>query len=80
MQPQPNDEQHPLITRMYAADPPRLYLTPQELADYWAMAPHTLANWRHQGIGPVFTKVGARILYCVRDVIDYEKSQHPADK
>lgn len=80
MQLQTNDDDHPLKVRMRAADPPRMFLTPQELADYWAMATHTLANWRAQGIGPHFTKVGARILYAVDDVIRYEKTINPADK
>ena len=58
---------------------PKLTLTPNELADYWSMAPHTLANWRHQGIGPRFTKVGARVLYRVGDIIDYEKNINPSE-
>ncbi|MBB78334.1 MAG: hypothetical protein CL844_04970 [Crocinitomicaceae bacterium] len=59
---------------------PKANLTPKELAEFWCMADHTLANWRHQGIGPKFTKVGARILYKVEDVIAYEKTHNPADK
>lgn len=77
---QANDDQHPLVARMFASDPPRLYLTPQELADYWAMSPRTLASWRHQGKGPIYTRVGNRALYAVQDVIDYEKTQHPAQQ
>lgn len=71
---------HPLRHLATGDEPPKLFLTPKELADYWRMAAHTLANWRHQGIGPKFTKVGARILYSVDDLIAYEKNHDPADK
>ena len=76
----PPENEHPLVTRQKQFDPPRGYLTPKELAEWWAMAPHTLANWRHQGIGPVFTKVGARILYPVDEIIRYEKNIDPSTK
>lgn len=74
-----NDE-HPLRNLGPKDEPPKLFLTPKELAEYWRMAPHTLANWRHQGIGPKFTKVGARILYGVEDLIAYEKTHDPSLK
>jgi hypothetical protein len=77
--PMPNDD-HPLKHLAPGDEPPKMFLTPKELADYWCMATHTLANWRHSGIGPKFTKVGARIIYAVDDVIRYEKTHNPADK
>ena len=73
-------DDHPLKHLAPGDEPPKMFLTPTELATYWCMASHTLANWRHQGIGPKFTKVGARIIYAVDDVIAYEKNHNPADK
>ncbi len=37
-------------------------LTPDEVARRLKGKPSTLANWRHQGIGPPYLKLG-RILY-----------------
>ncbi len=73
-------DDHPLKHLSPGDEPPKLFLTPKELADYWSMAVHTLANWRHGGIGPTYTKVGARILYSVDDVIAYERTHNPGDK
>lgn len=73
-------DDHPLRHLAHGDEPPKMFLTPNELADYWRMASHTLAIWRHKGIGPKFTKVGARIRYAVDDVIAYEKTHTPADK
>lgn len=78
-----HNEDHPLnkwAKEQGGNGPPKTMMTPKELATYWAMAPHTLANWRHQGIGPHFKKVGARVLYAVSDVINYENHHNPADK
>ena len=40
---------------------------PQEAADHLRMQKQTLANWRCQGGGPAFTRVGNRILYRLTD-------------
>jgi len=73
-------DEHPLLNMKDKDDLPKLFVTPAELANYWRMKPHTLANWRHQGIGPKFTKVGARILYSVTDLIEYEKTIDPGKR
>lgn len=38
-------------------------LTPAEAAQFLRRAPGTLANWRHQGIGPAFVRQGHTVLY-----------------
>ncbi|UTL90701.1 helix-turn-helix transcriptional regulator [Pseudomonas fluorescens] len=50
------------------------FLRPHELAARWngAVSVRTLANWRSQGIGPKFVKVGGRIVYRVADVHEFE--------
>lgn len=35
----------------------------------------TLANWRSQGMGPKFTKVGGKILYPIRALFEWETSR-----
>lgn len=41
------------------------FLTPQELSERYGgrISVRTLANWRSQGSGPPFTKIGGAILY-----------------
>lgn len=41
------------------------YLTPNQVADRYEgrISVRTLANWRYLGNGPVFTRIGGRILY-----------------
>ena len=40
----------------------------EEAADYLGLAPATLANMRSKGGGPVFHKVGARVVYHKSDL------------
>lgn len=51
------------------------FLTPQDLVKRWAGAVTvgTLANWRAQGTGPAFTKIGARVRYALEAVVKYEQ-------
>lgn len=39
------------------------YLTSNQLAERWGLNPVTLSNWRTQGRGPKFLKIGGKILY-----------------
>lgn len=51
------------------------YLTPAELMKRWkdSVKPQTLANWRMQRKGPAFCRVGAKILYPLSAVIEWER-------
>jgi hypothetical protein len=55
----------------------RAHLTPAELAARWHIHPTTLSNWRMQGRGPAYVKLGAgrnaRVLYPTDEVEAYEK-------
>ncbi len=44
------------------------FLTPVELAQLIKLPTQTLANWRSQGSGPPYTKVGNSVRYVVSDV------------
>lgn len=52
-----------------------LFFTPQELVTRWRMdSAQTLANQRHQGIGPPHVKLKTgKVLYRVSDVLSYER-------
>jgi phage terminase Nu1 subunit (DNA packaging protein) len=53
-----------------------VYLTPVQLGQRWKMSTNTLQNWRVQGLGPKFVKMGegrsSRVLYHLDDVLTYE--------
>lgn len=55
----------------------KLFLTPSELVDRYngTVSTRTLANWRSAGISPPFTKVGGRILYPIRELIEWENKR-----
>jgi len=49
------------------------HLNQFELAKRWRMSQRTLERWRWQGIGPVYLKLGMRIVYRVSDVEAFEQ-------
>jgi hypothetical protein len=51
------------------------FLTIDELLARWKnqYAKQTLADWRAQGKGPKFKKIGKKVLYRIKDVIEYEE-------
>jgi predicted DNA-binding transcriptional regulator AlpA len=40
-------------------------------ADYLGLSPITLADWRVQGRGPKYVKLGRRVKYDIADLDDY---------
>lgn len=50
------------------------FLTPTEVAERWGnrVCTRTMANWRTQGNGPRFTKIGGRVLYPLDKLIEWE--------
>ena len=49
-----------------------IYLTATKLAARWHITPHTLGQWRWNGRGPRFSKMGKRILYKLENVEKFE--------
>ena len=49
-------------------------LTPQEVAERWAITSYTLLRWRSEGCGPNYVRIGGRIRYRLADVERYEAS------
>ncbi len=42
------------------------------LAERWLISPRTLEQWRWQGRGPRYLKIGGRVIYRLADVQAYE--------
>lgn len=53
------------------------YLTPAELVLRYksSITTRTLANWRSNGDGPSYTKIGGRVLYPVASVTQWETNR-----
>jgi predicted site-specific integrase-resolvase len=47
-------------------------LVQSELADRWQISERTLEAWRSQGTGPVYLKIGGRVVYRLEDVEAFE--------
>ena len=52
-----------------------LTLAPQEAAECLGIGVATLANWRWNGRGPRFVKLGGRIRYRAIDIVAYLDAQ-----
>lgn len=50
-------------------------MTPLDLSEYLGVPPGTLANWRYQGRGPAFVRVGRLVRYRADDVIEWIEDQ-----
>lgn len=50
------------------------FLRQQELAERWKLSPRTIERWRWLGTGPVYYKIGGRVVYRLEDVIAFENS------
>lgn len=50
------------------------FLRQQELAERWKLSPRTLERWRWLGTGPVYHKIGGRVVYRLEDVLAFENS------
>ena len=46
----------------------RTMIAPPELAEFLGVPPHTLDQWRSQGYGPAWHRVGRHIRYAWRDI------------
>lgn len=51
------------------------HLDQKQLARRWLISPRTLEQWRWQGRGPRFLKLGGRVLYPLSEVRAFEASR-----
>lgn len=49
--------------------------TEKELAKYWGVTKSTLQKWRTSGTGPIYIKIGGRVIYPKAYVLEYEKNR-----
>ena len=54
---------------------PERMATTEELADFLQLPPHTLEQWRSQGKGPDYHKVGRHVRYDWQDVRNWKNAQ-----
>lgn len=47
-------------------------LTPADLAERWQVPARTLGQWRYEGRGPAYVKIGGAVRYRFADVEAYE--------
>lgn len=48
------------------------FFTPQQLAQRWHISEKTLERWRMHGTGPLYYKIGGRVLYGMDQVQAHE--------
>jgi predicted site-specific integrase-resolvase len=48
------------------------HLNQKALAERWLISPRTLEQWRWQGRGPRYVKVGSRVIYRLSDIEAFE--------
>lgn len=53
---------------------PCIALTESELAIRWKLSVKTLRRWRQESLGPIFCKLGSRVVYLLIEVEAYERS------
>lgn len=46
-----------------------------DLARRWKLSPRTLERWRWTGEGPLFVKLGGRVVYRLEDIEAFEAVQ-----
>jgi len=51
-----------------------------ELARRWRISARTLERWRWLKTGPVFLKLGGKVVYALDDVLAYERAQRRGPK
>lgn len=66
-----NFKPRPTARNSQPSDGARKYLTPAEAAAHLRVSAKTLANWRSNGTGPTYKKVGSRVVYDRPVVMDY---------
>ena len=57
------------------ANPTMKHLNQKALAERWLISPRTLEQWRWQGRGPQFLKIGGRVIYPLSEIEAYEAAR-----
>ena len=70
LRPTRDAKRRPKATR---SGPSKAALNEHELAARWGISVKTLRRWRQEQLGPVFCKLGARVIYRITDVEAHER-------
>lgn len=63
------------MTTTSASDDLLPLITASDLSEYLGVPTGTLANWRYQGRGPAFVRLGRHVRYRAQDVLDWISEQ-----
>ena len=58
----------------------KTYFSATEGAEYLGLPPQTLANWRSQGRGPRYAKLGSRVVYGRADLKGFFEANIVSDR
>lgn len=50
------------------------YMSVEEVAEYTTFSPHTLNQWRSEGAGPSFLKIGRKVVYVKSQIDEFMNS------
>jgi hypothetical protein len=64
----------PLGTAAHA----QCHLTQADLAHRWRISERTLERWRWRKTGPCYVKLGGRVVYRLKEVLEFEVAQRRA--
>jgi hypothetical protein len=59
--------------RAKTGSPARIALDENELAIRWGLSVKTLRRWRQEQLGPIYCKLGRRVMYLQHEVEAFEK-------
>lgn len=48
------------------------HLTQRELADRWNKSEATIERYRSDGVGPMYLKIGGKVMYRIEDIEQFE--------
>ena len=48
------------------------HLNQNQLAERWSVLPRTLERWRWLGQGPIYLKLGGRVIYRIHEIEKFE--------
>ena len=61
----------PVRPKVQPSPPPSPFVDSHGAAQFLCVAEQTIANWRLRGGGPPFSKIGAKILYDIADLVRF---------
>lgn len=54
---------------------PVKHLTQSDLAGRWNKSVHTIERYRTEGNGPIYLKIGGKVMYRVKDIEKFEEER-----